>query len=301
MSFFESTAPVCASTAGSIDLVIRPQRRDLGEFSVARALPAPDRQMVGPFVFFDHMGPAEFGPGQGIQVRPHPHIGIATITYLFEGLVMHRDSLGYAQAIEPGAVNLMVAGRGIVHSERAGDDLDRQSKLHGIQSWLALPDTELEREPAFTHYPAAAIPAVEADGVTVRLIMGEAFGLRSPVTTFVDTLYLEARMAPRTRFVLPGSVPERAVYVVSGEVTAAGQSLPEGVMAVLAADVPLAIETESGARIMVLGGEPVGPRVLWWNFVAPAWNRIEQARADWKAGRFPGIDGDDEFIPLPES
>jgi redox-sensitive bicupin YhaK (pirin superfamily) len=299
MSYFESQAPVCTANRGAIELIIRPQRKDLGEFSVARALPAAERQMVGPFVFFDEMGPADFGPGQGIQVRPHPHIGIATITYLFEGVVMHRDSLGFAQAIEPGAVNLMVAGRGIVHSERAGDDLARQSRLHGIQSWLALPDASLECEPTFTHYPANAIPAVDVDGVAVKLIIGEALGEQSPVERLVDTLYLEARLPPRGRFRLPASVPELACYVVSGSVRLDGTQLDAGVMAVLAPGAALDVESDAGAILMLLGGEAVGPRQLWWNFVASDTGRIERAKADWRAGRFAGVAGDDEFIPLP--
>jgi hypothetical protein len=300
MSYFESVAPVCAASSGAVELIIRPERKNLGEFSVARALPSPERQMVGPFIFFDHMGPADFAPGQGIQVRPHPHIGIATITYLFEGSIMHRDSLGFAQPIEPGAVNLMVAGRGIVHSERAGDDLNQVSRLHGIQSWLALPDAELERDPAFTHYPASRIPSVDLAGVSVRLIIGEAFGQRSPVATFSETLYCEVRMAPGSQLCVPASVPELACYVVEGQLTVDGQTLEDGVMAVASAGRGFDIESAGNSQLMILGGAAVGPRQLWWNFVAPGQERIERARADWKAGRFPRVAGDDEFIPLPE-
>ena len=299
MSYFQSTAPVCKSAAGGLELIIRPQRKDLGEFSVARALPAPERQMVGPFIFFDEMGPADFAPGQGIQVRPHPHIGIATITYLFEGLVVHRDSLGCTQTIEPGAVNLMVAGRGIVHSERAGEDFEHHSRLHGIQSWLALPDADVECEPAFTHYPAERIPVIEADGARLRLIIGEAFGEKSPVTRFAETLYIEARLAPGSRLEMPVTVPELGCYVVAGEVRLAGTRLEAGVMAVLAPGAGLAVESVSGATLMLLGGESIGPRRLWWNFVARDRERIERAKADWQAGRFARIAGDDEFIPLP--
>lgn len=299
MSFFDCAAPRCAATSGAVDLIVRPSRKDLGEFSVARALPAPDRRMVGPFIFFDHMGPADFPPGKGIQVRPHPHIGIATITYLFEGLVMHRDSLGFVQPIEAGAVNLMVAGRGIVHSERAGDDLDRPSHLHGIQSWMALPDAELEREPAFTHYPADAIPAISVGDANVRLIIGEAFGQLSPVESFVDTLYLEAHVPAAGRFSVPATVPELAVYVVSGDVAFADHALAEGAMAIAHSGAAIDIVARSDCRLMVLGGAPVGHREIWWNFVAPTVERIEQAKRDWQAGRFAKIDGDDEFIPLP--
>jgi redox-sensitive bicupin YhaK (pirin superfamily) len=300
MSYFESTSPKCAAASGGVELVIRPTRKDLGEFSVARALPAPDRQMVGPFIFFDHMGPADFGPGQGIQVRPHPHIGIAAITYLFAGLIVHRDSLGFVQPIEPGAVNLMVAGRGIVHSERAGDDLDEPSHLHGIQSWLALPDAELERAPGFTHFPAASIPEFTAGDANVRLIIGEAFGHRSPVRAFVPTLYLEAKLPAGGRLRVPRSVPELAAYIVSGNVSGCGQAAEAGVMLVLGAGEHLELEAHSGCRVMVLGGAPVGRRELWWNFVAATTERIERARADWLAGRFGAIAGDDEFIPLPD-
>jgi hypothetical protein len=300
MSYFECASPACAATLGPIELIIRPARRDLGEFSVARALPAPERKMVGPFIFFDHMGPADFAPGQGIQVRPHPHIGIATITYLFEGLVMHRDSLGFVQPIEPGAVNLMVAGRGIVHSERAGDDLDEPSRLHGIQSWMALPDGELEHDPEFVHYRSAEIPAFEAGDASVRLIIGEAFGHRSPVRSFVDTLYLEARIPVGGRLSLAAGVSELAVYVVDGEAEYGGHRLPAGVMAVARPGAPIDLGARGDCRLMILGGAPVGHREIWWNFVAPTAGRIEQAKADWKAGRFPRIDGDDEFIPLPD-
>jgi redox-sensitive bicupin YhaK (pirin superfamily) len=246
------------------------------------------------------MGPADFAPGQGIQVRPHPHIGIATITYLFEGLILHQDSLGYGQPIEPGAVNLMIAGRGIVHSERAGDDLDRQSRLHGIQSWLALPDSELECAPEFVHYPAPRIPEFAVDSARCRLIIGEAFGHRSPVRAFAETLYLEARIAAGGQLTVPPLVPELAFYVVDGSLRCDGLMFAAGVMAVARTGVPLVLEASADARIMVLGGAPVGPRILWWNFVAANPDRIEQAKADWKAGRFPRIAGDDEFIPLPD-
>lgn len=300
MSYFECASPACTAATGSVDLIVRPARRDLGEFSVARALPSPERTMVGPFIFFDHMGPADFAPGQGIQVRPHPHIGIATITYLFEGLVMHRDSLGFVQPIESGAVNLMVAGCGIVHSERAGDDLNEQSRLHGIQSWMALPDGELEREPEFIHYPAAEIPAFDAGDASIRLIIGQALGHESPVKAFVDTLYLEARIRAGGRFRLEASVPELAVYVVAGEVDWDGHRLPEGVMAIAHPGAPIDLAARDDCHVMVLGGVAVGHREIWWNFVAPTAERIEQAKADWRGGRFAGIEGDDEFIPLPD-
>jgi len=301
MSFFECAVPACSASTGSVDLIVKPSRKDLGEFSVARALPAPERRMVGPFIFFDHMGPASFAPGQGIQVRPHPHIGIATITYLFDGLVMHRDSLGFEQPIEAGAVNLMVAGRGIVHSERAGDDLHQHSRLHGIQSWMALPDSDLERDPEFIHYPAIEIPEFQIDDANIRLIIGEAFENASPVKSFAETLYLECRLPADGRLHLPAFVPELAVYVVSGKTRLHGHELDEGMMGVAHSGASLDLEARSDCRLMVLGGSPVGHREMWWNFVAPTRERIEQAKEDWKAGRFAMIEGDDEFIPPPDN
>jgi redox-sensitive bicupin YhaK (pirin superfamily) len=300
MSFFDCAAPACSPSTGSVDLVVRPSRKDLGEFSVARALPSPERTMVGPFIFFDHMGPADFEPGQGIQVRPHPHIGIATITYLFDGLVLHRDSLGYTQPIEAGAVNLMIAGHGIVHSERAGDDLDQHSKLHGIQSWMALPDDELEREPEFIHYPAGEIPDFQSGQSRVRLIIGKAFDHTSPVKSFVETLYLEGQTPAGASFDLPGPVPELAVYVVEGEASIDDHLLGEGTMAILRTGETAELNARCDCRFMVIGGAPVGHREIWWNFVAPNQARIEQAKDDWRSGRFEMIEGDDEFIPLPD-
>jgi len=207
MSYRNAPEPQCQDTDGSVDLAIHARPRDLGGFSVRRVLPAPRRRMVGPFIFFDHMGPADLPPGQGINVRPHPHIGLATITYLFEGQLMHRDSLGFEQAIRPGAVNLMTAGHGIVHSERSGDDLDEASRLHGIQSWIALPEAEEEREPAFEHVAAGSLPLVERDGARIRVIMGEAFGETSPVPVFSPTLYLELELAADARVARPAPRP----------------------------------------------------------------------------------------------
>jgi len=288
------------ATDNCVDLIIKPRERDLGEFTVRRVLPAAKQRMVGPFVFFDHMGPAEFPPGQGVAVRPHPHIGLATITYLFEGEIMHRDNLGFAQPIHAGAVNLMTAGRGIVHSERAGDDLDETSHLHGIQSWMALPRDEEEREPAFVHYPAAELPELEIDGCTVRVIMGECFGERSPVTTFSDTLYLECVIPAGHQITIPGDAEELAAYVVSGEVGLAGASYGGGVMLVAKQGQALPLRAEQDSRVMIIGGEPLGERHVWWNFVSSSRERIEQAKDDWREGRFGLVPGDDEFIPLPE-
>lgn len=292
--------PRCDEGDGSVALVVVPRERDLGGFSVRRVLPAPRQRMVGPFIFLDHMGPAEFAPGDGIQVRPHPHIGLATITFLFEGEMMHRDSLGYVQPIREGAVNLMTAGRGIVHSERAGDDLDNSSTLHGMQSWMALPTSEEEAEPAFAHYPADTLPLVEQDSARVRVIIGSANGRTSPVAVASPTLYLEAQLEPDGRFDLPDDCPERAAYIVSGTVDVEDTRYDGGTMLVFARGRPVSLRGRTDSRVMVLGGDPFGERHIWWNFVSSSEARIEQAKADWRAQRFGRVPGDDEFIPLPE-
>ncbi|MEM9057866.1 MAG: pirin family protein [Pseudomonadota bacterium] len=284
----------------AIELALRPKTKDLGGFSVRRVLPSARQRMVGLFVFFDEMGPASFPPGQGIDVRPHPHIGLATVTYLFEGQILHRDSLGYVQPIERRAVNLMTAGRGIVHSERAGDDLDQTSALHGIQSWMALPDEAQEVEPAFVHYPADTIPEVAVGGAAVRVIIGEAFGVASPVHCYSPTLYLEFVMPAGSAVTLPADWPQRALYVVAGNVEIAGEPIAPGTMTVLAAGHAASIAAGATSRVMAIGGAPVGERHIWWNFVSNSRARIDAAKADWKAGRFAAVPDDDEFIPLPE-
>jgi redox-sensitive bicupin YhaK (pirin superfamily) len=286
--------------ADPIELTIKPRLRSLGEFDVRRVLPAAERRMVGPFVFLDHMGPADFPPGHGIAVRPHPHIGLATITYLFEGEIMHRDSLGYRQLIQPGAVNLMTAGRGIVHSERASGDLDLTSHLHGIQSWIALPLELEETAPSFGHYPATALPELSLRGAQVRVIMGEAYGERSPVPMHSPTLYLELNLAEGAELTLPTDCAERALYVAAGAVAIADRSHAEGTLAVARAAAEVALRATEPSRVMVLGGDPVGPRHIWWNFVSSSAERIERAKQDWQDGRFDRVEGDDEFIPLPE-
>ena len=284
-----------------IELTIQPRVRSLGEFDVRRVLPSARRRMVGPFVFLDHMGPAVFPPGQGIAVRPHPHIGLATITYLFEGEILHRDSLGYRQLIQAGAVNLMTAGHGIVHSERASDDLAVTSRLHGIQSWIALPLELEEIEPTFLHYPATTLPERWIDGCRVRVIMGSAYGLQSPVLTYSPTLYLEATLPAGGELVLLDEAKERAVYVVAGSVAIGADVYAEGTLAVLreGATAPLKAATET--RVIVVGGSPIGPRHIWWNFVSSSEARIERAKRDWAEMRMGTVPGDDEFIPLPES
>jgi hypothetical protein len=299
VSIQPSYEPACTERRGAIELTVEPRIRSLGEFDVRRVLPAAERRMVGPFIFFDHMGPAVFPPGAGIAVRPHPHIGLATVTYLFEGEIVHRDSLGYVQPIRPGALNLMTAGRGIVHSERAGDDLAVTSRLHGIQSWTALPADLEECEPSFVHHPADALPEVETGGGTVRVLLGSALGRTSPAVLASPTLYLEVRMPRGARFDVPQELAERAAYVVSGRVEIDGHEYGEGVMAIARRGAPVAIRASEASLLMIIGGEPVGARHIWWNFVATSQERIERAKQDWQDGRFAKVPGDDEFIPLP--
>jgi redox-sensitive bicupin YhaK (pirin superfamily) len=298
MSVQQSFEPRCDEVDGTIELSIEARIRSLGEFNVRRVLPAAKRRMVGPFVFFDHMGPVDFQPGQGIAVRPHPHIGLATITYLFEGEIMHRDSLGFVQKIEAGAVNLMTAGRGIVHSERA-TDLSSAARLHGIQSWVALPLEAEEDAPSFVHHPAATLPAIDVNGCAVRVIVGSAFGRTSPVAAYSPTLYLDAQLPAGTSLTLPDAA-ERAAYVASGSVQLEGRTLAEGTMAVARPRAAVSLRSAAGARVLVIGGEPLGPRHIWWNFVSSSQERIERAKQDWLDGRFGKVPGDDEFIPLPE-
>ena len=276
---------------------IDPDIKDLGGFSVRRVLPSKARQMVGPFIFFDHFGPTEFPPGEGIQVRPHPHIGLSTVTYLFEGEVMHRDSLGFVQPIRAEAVNLMTAGRGIVHSERAGDDLDRLAPLHGIQSWMALPLDQEECEPGFRHYPANELPGFDHDGVAIRVIMGEFRGHASPVTQYAPTLYLECRFGAGSSLEMPDQYDELAIYVVDGGVRVGGQPVSPGRMLVVGQSAR--VEADGDSHVMVIGGTNLGRRHIWWNFVSSSRERIEQAKQDWLENRFDPVPGETEFIPLP--
>lgn len=284
----------------AVDLIIEPRERDLGGFSVRRVLPARERRMVGPWIFFDHMGPADFPAGQGINVRPHPHINIATVTYLFEGEILHRDSLGSLQPIRPGDINLMVAGSGIVHSERERDEVrSLPHRLHGLQLWLALPQEEEECPPEFHHYPSADIPAVEVDGVPVRVMMGSAYGVNSPVKTFAKTLYVEAHLQPGQKLSIP-SGEERAIYVADGEVRARDNRIPAYAMAILKDTEGVEIEAVKPSRIAIVGGEHLGDRFIDWNFVSSRRERIDQAIQDWRDGRFAKVPGDEqEFIPYP--
>jgi hypothetical protein len=293
---------LCHATAScpAVDLLIQPRDKDLGGFSVRRSLPTTQRKMVGPWIFFDHMGPATFPAGEGIKVRPHPHVNLATVTYLFEGEILHRDSLGSLQAIRPGDLNLMVAGSGIVHSERERPEHTAQAHaLHGLQLWLALPEADEEVAPAFHHYPAAAMPSLSVDGVAVRVMMGSAFGVSSPVKVFASTLYVEAHLQQGQRLRVPAA-QERAVYVAEGGLVAGTTAIPEHAMAVLRTDAEVVLEATAASRIAIIGGEHLGPRFIDWNFVSSRKERIEQAKADWRERRFPAVPGDDtEFIPLP--
>jgi redox-sensitive bicupin YhaK (pirin superfamily) len=294
-----SSSPEAA--ANTVQVTIEPRRRDLGGFSVRRVLPAIERRMVGPFIFFDALGPVVFGAGEGIDVRPHPHIGLATVTYLFEGDIVHRDSLGSVQEIVAGDVNWMTAGRGIVHSERSDPAKRRAGMRHsGIQSWVALPEREEETEPDFHHHAAAALPLVEGEGKRVRLIAGTLFGARAPVRVFSDMFYADAQLATGARLALPPEHEERALFTVEGTVDIAGRSHAQGQLLVLAPGAEIVIAAREPARLMLLGGEPMdGPRHIWWNFVSSSSERIEAAKADWRAGRFPTVPGDPEFTPLP--
>jgi redox-sensitive bicupin YhaK (pirin superfamily) len=286
-----------------IETVIVPRTRDLGDgFTVRRALPSAERRMVGPFVFFDQMGPTLLCPGRGLDVRPHPHIGLATVTYLFDGEILHRDSLGTVQPIKPGAVNWMTAGRGIVHSERTPAEVRaRGGDLWGIQIWVALPKQHEETEPAFSHHPAERLPVLDDTGISVRVIVGSFAGATSPVPTLSEMFYADATLERNARLVVRPDHEERAAYVVSGRVDIGGVVFEPGQMLILRSGAEIVITSAERARVLVFGGEPMdGPRKLWWNFVASSPERIERAKADWRGGRFGSVPGETEFIPLPE-
>jgi redox-sensitive bicupin YhaK (pirin superfamily) len=292
----------CIVSYGCNDLkfILLPKEKDLGGFVVRRTLPVLKCPNIGPWIFFDHMGPAHFDANQGIDVRPHPHIGLATVTYLFEGEMLHRDSLGNEAIIKPGDINLMVAGKGIVHSERQRAQVKAAPQtIHGLQLWLALP-TELERtEPNFYHYDQKQIPEVIQNGVTVRIMMGHAYGISSPVKTLSETLYIEARLAAGQSLILPDA-DERGLYVVEGNVKVMETTLQQHSMAVLTAEEGIKVTAKTDTKLIVVGGKSVGKRFLDWNFVASDLNLIKQAKLDWSAGGFPKVPGDDkEFIPLP--
>ncbi|MAA97531.1 MAG: hypothetical protein CMN86_04475 [Stappia sp.] len=296
--------PGDAGACDLIDMVIVPRARDLGGFEVRRALPSPKRQMVGPFIFFDQMGPAEFLTGGGIDVRPHPHIGLATLTYLFDGEIHHRDSLGSDLAIRPGELNWMTAGSGIVHSER--EDPARKvapRKLFGIQSWVALPKDKEETAPAFEHVGSDALPILRDDGVEVRVIAGSLYGASSPIVTASETIYADVTLAPGKSLPIDAGHEERAIYTVEGTLDISGDRFEPGNLLVFRPGDRITA-TASGAqpvRFLLLGGEPMdGPRHIWWNFVSSSKERIQQAKEDWKRKRFDTVPGDEEdFIPLP--
>ncbi|WP_119157273.1 pirin family protein [Caldimonas tepidiphila] len=287
-----------------LEALLVPRSSDLGDgFTVRRALPSAQRRMVGPYVFFDEMGPVVLRPGQGLDVRPHPHIGLATLTYLFDGEILHRDSLGSLQPIRPGELNWMTAGRGIVHSERTPEALRADGpRLAGVQVWVALPAAHEEAAPAFAHHGGDELPLLEDGGARVRLVVGGWAGERSPVPTFSEMLYADAALAPGARLALPAELAERAAYVVSGEVEVGGQRFASGRLLVFAPGREIVLGAGPGpARLVLFGGEPLdGPRYVWWNFVSSSRERIEQAKADWQAGRFDAVPGESESIPLPE-
>lgn len=304
MSFFPANdpAPGDAFACDAIAQVIVPRTSDIGGFAVRRALPSARRRMVGPFVFLDEMGPAEFKVGDGLDVRPHPHIGLATVTYLFEGEIFHRDSLGTAQAIRPGAVNWMSAGSGIAHSERtAADHRHGGEPLHGLQCWVALPTAREESAPAFVHHDSAALPVEAAEGKTVRIVAGSLFGRTSPLATASETLFADVTMEAGALLPLDPAAEERAIYLVSGAVDIAGDRFEAGRLLVFRPGDRITVTALTLVRLAILGGAPMdGPRYIWWNFVSSRKDRIEAAKADWKAGRFAAVPGESELIPLPE-
>ena len=303
MSWQLADTPLCTgSDCSPVATVIIPRAKDIGDFEVRRALPARERQMVGPFIFFDQMGPVTFADQQAMDVRPHPHIGISTITWLFEGEIRHQDSLGYDLVIKPGAVNWMTAGRGIVHSERSPQSSRNNSaRLAGIQAWMALPLAKAEIEPAFYHYAADQIPRLDEKGIQLALIAGSAFGQQSPVITESPTFYAELQLRKDTLFQLPRDIEERGIYVYSGSIAIAGETFGSGTLVVLKPEAEAVIKAAEDSLCMLIGGDAMdGPRHLWWNFVASTPERLEQAKADWRHGRFGKVPGDDEFIPLPE-
>jgi redox-sensitive bicupin YhaK (pirin superfamily) len=290
--------------ADVVTRVLEGRPRDLGGFSVRRVLPAAGMQTIGPFIFFDHMGPAVFQPGSGVDVRPHPHIGLATVTYLFDGAFMHRDSLGTAQVIRPGDVNWMVAGRGIVHSERTPQEerkVPGGASIHGIQTWIALPKSHEEIEPSFAHHPSRTLPEILQRGCALRLIAGEAFGQRAPASVYSRIFYLDARLEAGATAPVPADHIERAAYVASGEIEVDGTRYGTGQMLAFARATEVSVVAPVASRIMLFGGDPVdAPRHIWWNFVSSSQERIERAKLDWRDERFAPVPGETERIPLPD-
>jgi redox-sensitive bicupin YhaK (pirin superfamily) len=299
----DSTPDCLEARSPVVSLVVDSRPRDLGGgFVVRRTLPSPRRRLVGPFIFFDQMGPVDLPPGQGLDVRPHPHIALATVTYLFAGEIEHRDSLGSHQTIRPGDVNWMIAGRGIAHSERSGAQTRRDGmRLHGIQSWVALPKEHEETEPRFDHYPRASLPRVERPGVQLDVIAGTAFGARSPAPVLSPTFYVHALLEDGATLVIDSEHEERAVYVVEGELEIDGERYGAGLMPILSGGVDVTVRAQGPTRAMLLGGAKIeGERHIFWNFVSSSEERIERAKSDWREHKFPLVPGDEkEFIPLP--
>lgn len=285
-----------------IEMIIPARPRDIEGFPVHRVLPYAKHRMIGPFIFLDHMGPKHFRSGEGMDVRPHPHIGLATVTYLFSGSIFHRDSLGSQQLIEPGAINWMVAGKGIAHSERVPPEVrQHESDIHGLQCWVALPAASEDAEPSFTHHPSHTLPEFEKDGVRLRVLVGSAFGYQSPAKTFSDMFYVEAKMPRGSKIIVPSEGRELGIYLVDGSIQAEDQSFQESALILVKTGEDLEIQALNDSRVMFLGGAPLeGPRKIWWNFVSSSEEKIEKAKADWAAGHFAKIPGDDqEFVPLP--
>lgn len=305
MSFFSAQDPQCNAETGCdpVETIIIPRTADIGGYEVHRALPSKLRRMVGPFIFWDQMGPGEFLSGQGLDVRPHPHIGLATVTYLFQGTLDHRDSTGVFQTIQPGDVNLMKAGRGIVHSERSGpEDRKAQRTLAGIQSWIALPQDQEEDAPMFAHTDEASLPQIEDGGVRARLIMGGMLGAKSPVATFSDTIYADINMKAGSKMPIPKTIEERALYALSGTIEIGGIQHAPMQLLILRPGDEITVTAITDVRMMLLGGAAMdGPRHIWWNFVSSRKDRLEQAKQDWREGRFEKVPGEHEFIPLPEA
>jgi redox-sensitive bicupin YhaK (pirin superfamily) len=301
MSWQDTAQPGAAGDGKAVELRIVPRARDLGGFEVRRVLPAIQRQMVGPFIFWDQMGLARFTPGTGIDVRPHPHIGLATVTYLFSGEIMHRDSLGTVISIRPGEMNLMSAGRGIVHSERTPPGARAAGhELYGIQAWVALPRTHEDAPPAFEHFDPMQLPLITGEGASLRVIAGEVDGSVSPVALPMATLYAEAQLKAGAQVPFEARYAERAIYMCDGEIEIAGERFGSPQLLLLRSGHAVTIHAVTRARFMLLGGEPAdGPRFIWWNFVASSRARIDEAKADWQAGRFAAVPDETEFIPLP--
>ena len=305
MSFFPGNDPNVgdALACDAVELMVVPNAKDIGGLEARRALPTAKRRLVGPFIFFDRMGPAVLRAGQALDVRPHPHIGLSTVTYLFDGRIRHRDSLGTEMVIAPGDVNLMTAGRGIVHSERTPQERrGAPMSISGLQTWIALPDAMEEIAPVFENTAAADLPEFQADGVGGRVVIGSFGGLKSPVATYSQTLYVDIRLDPGARVQIPADAEERALYTLEGDIAIAGDRFPPERLLVLRPGDEIIVSSESGAHVMLFGGASLGSkRYIWWNFVSSSRERIEEAKNEWKTGRFDIVPGDEqEFIPLPE-